>query len=356
VAALLGAVAIGGQEAWLAARGFVPTVVDSASTWAHQRARASELGHDALILVGSSRMQLDVDLDELQHLTGRPAVQLAIDGSSFVPILADLAADERVTGTVIVDYQDHVVGDLHLQDGSAAYLSEWHRMESRGSVLNFTTAEKWLDGRMHDHMRSFADGASPFDSLTLRLLDRQATPQYLVTLPDRERRADYSRVAMPQFYYSRAMRNAGINKIPPVTSWQALNEAISAHIAAMPVSDMPAFDGNAGIVSGYVRQIERRGGQVIFVMFPRSGLVRAADEKMFPKERYWSRFLGVVRAPALDYRDVPEMVALICPDGSHLDARDQQTFTKALVTAVPALRDGKMGVANPVAAQDPSEE
>ncbi|WP_089978515.1 hypothetical protein [Luteibacter sp. UNCMF331Sha3.1] len=348
--------AIAGQEFWLASRGFVPTVVDSASSWAHERERASTLGSDALILVGSSRMQLDVDLGTLGDLTGRPTVQLAIDGSSFVPVLADLAADDRVRGAVVVDYQDHVVGDVHRHDSAETYLAEWNRVRDRPFMPDFATTEKVLSGFVHDHLRSFADGASPFDSLTLRLLDPQATPQYLITLPGRERRANYARVQMPQFYFARVMRNAGITQTPQATSWREFNDALARQIDTLSVSSMPAFATNAATVAGYVRQIERRGGHVVFVMFPRSGLVRAADERLFPRGRYWSAFAKAVETTTLDYRDVPAMATLVCPDGSHLDESDQVTFTRALVNAVPALREGNMAGAARVASRNASEE
>lgn len=356
LAMIIGLAAIVAEEVWLARRGFVPTVVDSASAWARERARASSLGDRAIILVGASRMQLDVDLETMAGLTGRPVVQLAIDGSSFVPVLAELASDDRVTGTVIVDYQDHVVGNLGLKDGSGAYLAEWMRIKGRSGLPDFTAAERWLTDRVHDHMRSFADGASPLDSLTRRLLNADATQQYLITLPSRERQADYSKVAMPQFYYARVMRNAEIAQVPPATSWQALDEALSSRISAMPARLLPAFDRNAEVIAGYVHRIEARGGHVIVVMFPRSGLVRAADEKRFPSDRYWSRFLEKIGVPGLDYRQVPAMAALRCPDGSHLDARDQVTFTRALVSALPSLRGGKMSSANLAAVRGQSEE
>src|SRR5882672_5258897 len=41
-----------GVEMALAARNFKPTVIDSEALWLKQRARASRLGKDALILVG----------------------------------------------------------------------------------------------------------------------------------------------------------------------------------------------------------------------------------------------------------------------------------------------------------------
>lgn len=349
VALLIAAMVVAGEEYLLARRGFSATIVDSASIWARQRVRASSLGRDAIILVGASRIQLDVDLDTMRDLTGKEPVQLAIDGSSFVPVLADLALDDRVTGTVIVDYQDHVVDNLHLEDGASGYLAEWQRFRNHQAIPDFATAEAWLDDQLHRKLRSFADGATPFRSLAIRALDAHATPQYLITLPSRERQADYTRVAMPQFYYARVIRNAGLDHIPNVSSWAQLNDVLSHRIDALPPSNLSHFDTNAETIAAMVHRIESRGGHVIFVMFPRSGLVRAADERRFPRDVYWERFVRAVHSPALHYADVPSLASFVCPDGSHLDVRDQTAFTKDLVKAVFAGRVDPVSSGSPVA-------
>jgi hypothetical protein len=256
---------------------------------------------------------------------------LAIDGSSFVPVLQDLANDERVTGTILVDYQDHVVDDLNREDGAVGYLAEWRRVNHGHALPDFATVEAWLDDLLHRHLRSFADGSGPFGSLALRVFNPAATPQYLVTLPDRERRADYGKVTMPQFYYARVLRNAGITEVPSARDWAAFDAEVEGRIRALRPVDLPHFEQNAQVIEQMVRKIEQRGGQVVFIMFPRSGLVREADERMFPRQRYWSRFTEIVRAPVLHYEDVPALAAFVCPDGAHLDMRDQQAFTRELV-------------------------
>lgn len=337
-------VAIGLLEKRLAWRGFEPTIIDSPALWAGERARIDRLGNRALVLVGASRMQLDIDLDTLRVLTGKDPVQLAIDGSSFVPVLADLAADDKVTGTVLVDYQDHVVNDLDRHDGATVYVAEWERDRSQHGVPGFASSETYLKGLLHRYMRSFADGASPFDSLTRRAWDSKATPQYLTTRSDRERMADYTRVHMPDFYLDRAMRNAGIEQAPRAADGKISEALLAQKIATLPVATMPRFAENSRIVAGMVQRIEARGGRVIFMVFPRSGLVRLADDRRFPRQTYWQSFIDTVRTPSLHYADVPSMRALVCPDGSHLDLRDRVAFTRDLVHAMPLLSGGSADV------------
>lgn len=319
----------------LAKRGFVPTILDTPTAWATERARASQLGPRALVLIGGSRIQLDLDLRVLGQATGLEPVQLAIDGSSFIPVLAELAEDDRIKGTILVDYYDEVVNDLNRQDGAQANLSEWARHRSRSGVPDFSVAEASLDGLVRRHMRSYADGASPFTSLVSRVLDAHATQQYLIMLPDRERRADYGKVDMPMFYYGRVLRNSGLPAPENAHSWPEFDTRVAAGIANLAPVALPNFDQNAKVIAGLVRRIEARGGHVTFVVMPMSGLVRATNERKFPRSLYWDRFVHIVRSPSLNFADVPDLAAFTCPDGSHLDMRSQASFTEALVRALP---------------------
>jgi hypothetical protein len=314
----------------LAEQGFVPTIVDTPTSWARERARASHLGSRALILIGASRMQLDVDIEKLRDLSGMQPVQLAIDGSSFVSVLADLADDPDVTGTVLVEYQDEVVNELHRNDGSSAALSAWNLKRSKQSLPDVTDSEAFLTSFLTAHMRSYADGATPFDSLAMRAMVNGATPQYLITLPDRERLADYTKVEMPAFYYGRVLRNSGLPSPEGLKTWQEIDARLESGVENLPVRDLPEYENNVGVIAERVRRIEQRGGHVVFIAFPASGLVRRIEERRYPRERYWDSFARRVGGVALHFSDWPTLSAFNCPDGSHLDMRDRARFTEAL--------------------------
>lgn len=322
-------------EGVLAARGFKVTVVDSPALWARERLSASEAGRNALILVGASRAQLDVDMGALAEATGMEPVQLAIDGSSYVSVLADLAADDRVTGKVVVDYQGGVP-DPGFQDAAMRYVQYWHHSNRIGATYDFARIESALVAWRQGTSRIYADGAGPLAALVSRVLAPSATPQYLVTLPTRSRDADYSRVPMPAFYIQRVMRNAGIDRLPPLPDYAAVEHELGERIQALPQASAENLVKNAGLVGQMVRRIEARGGEVIFVMFPRSGLVRAADDVIYPRAVFWDRVVPLAGGKGLYYADEPSLRHFTCPDGSHLDFRDKRRFTLALVAALEA--------------------
>jgi len=330
---------IGAMELRLALRGYVATIKDSPTLWAAQRARASRLGAKALILVGGSRIQLAADMDELRRKTGLEPVQLAIDGSNFLPVLADLAADPAVRGMVLVDMSDHQLLGVRPDDYAHAYVREYQRRRTEGNslLITFADAEPWLENLLDSRLRSYADGARPLSTLWSRLVVGNPVPQYMVMRRDRSRLADYSRVRMPEFYFTRVMRN--MNEQVPVNSgmtWEDLDHELRRRIEAIaPMTEsQQQYLSGATMLAGLAARIRAHGGSVQFLMLPSSKLVRLIEKKRYPRAVFWDRFAETVSAPTLHFEDVPTLRAFACPDGSHLDYRDRARFTAALVNAL----------------------
>jgi hypothetical protein len=326
------------MEIRLAELGYNPTILDSPSKWANERTRASRLGERALILVGGSRIQLGVDLKVLRQETGLEPVQLAIDGSSFGPILAGLAADPAIRGTVLVDYGDNTVIDF--AGAAVGYQRYYEKYGDSGTEYSPSARmEKVLGQALHEHFRSYADGASPFSSFLIRIVGNTKRRQYLTTLPDRSRIADYSLVDIPRFYNQRVIRNLGENWDPASPNIETL---LAQKIAVLPPVDNQIFLRQTSIIRGFVSMIKARGGRVLFVVLPSSGLVREIEERRYPRELFWDRFVDKVGAPALRSVDSLTLKDFTCPDGSHLDLRDRSNFTQALSRALGLSRHAKI--------------
>jgi hypothetical protein len=336
ITALLIAVAfVAAMELRLAARGFRPSVPDSEALWLKQRARASRLGSEALILVGASRVQLDLDLEILHDLTGLKPVQLAIDGSTSLPIFEGLTRDPTITGTIIFDYYDHIIAQPEIHDIAARYQRDYEAHAK--SEWTETDIEAWLSDNVHTRLRSYSDGASPFNSLVMRILSPRATPQYLITRPDRSRLADYTQVPMPQFYYGRVMRELG-EKIQSLTgmTYVDVDRLLRQRIDRIEPQDNGRFLVETNVLRSDVETIRRRGGRVVFVRMPASALVWELEKRRYPRDSFWRPFSEKVGAPTISAEEYPTMAAFQCPDGSHLDFRDRERFTRALVDALKA--------------------
>src|SRR3954469_22121654 len=83
--ALLSATATVAWEFRARSAGYAPTLNDTPDLWAEAR---STVKPDSLVLIGTSRMLFDMDLDALEQGLGQRPTQLAIVGSSPFPILA----------------------------------------------------------------------------------------------------------------------------------------------------------------------------------------------------------------------------------------------------------------------------
>jgi hypothetical protein len=206
-----------------------------------------------------------------------------------------------------------------------------------GRWPGFVDSERWLARQLRTRLRSLADGASPLNSLRLRVFPRTPLPQYLVTLPDRSRYADYTRVPMPDFYFARVMRDLGMREsIARRTTYAELEQLLRRRIERQG----PQLERSAAYLDSVLRlrqlaaQIRDRGGRVLFVRFPSSGMIRMLEERRFPRDRFWDELARHVDAPALHFDDVPALRDFTCPDGSHLDMRDRARFSAALAGAL----------------------
>lgn len=211
-----------------------------------------------------------------------------------------------------------------------------HRYEkSQGAYGYFrqpaARIENQLTEWVKERLRTYADGANPMLSLRWRVIPGNEAHQYLVTRPDRSRLADYSRVNMPEFYLQRVARSLGEKLDPQAT----IDEAeLSQRISTILPLDNSAFLRDARIVSHMASTIQARGGHVIFVALPSSGMVREIEKRRYPREQFWSRFINESGVTGVHSAYEPALQNFICPDGSHLDMRDRARFTRKLLCVI----------------------
>src|SRR5688500_7562414 len=89
-------------EAYWRDYGAVPGYRNSNGAWAEQRRRIDQGEGGKTVLVGSSRILFDVQLPVWERLSGERPIQLALEGTSPVPVLEDLAKDPNFTGRLVI--------------------------------------------------------------------------------------------------------------------------------------------------------------------------------------------------------------------------------------------------------------
>jgi hypothetical protein len=339
-ALLLGALAIAGafvlaMEVALAMRGFHPTIVDSQAQWEKQRERARTLGHRALILVGDSRMQTDLDLAALRTRTGLEPVELAIDGSSFLPVLAGLARDADVDGTILVGFSDAEVVRPDASDASTRYEADFEHASRGAGLPDYHASEGWLADRLHAALASYADGARPSTSLLLRVLDPKARPQSVVTLPDRTRIVDYARADRRSLGLKSALFELDGNANAVSTGgYDDRERSLRRRIDSLVPADAAGYAARVATIESLTRSIRGHGGRVVFVALPTGGYVREIDARRYPRSLFWDRFATASSAPCVHFEDMAALRGFDPPDGLHLDGSDRRRFTEVLVEAL----------------------
>jgi hypothetical protein len=310
VALVVAAAALVRVEFFVRARGYRPSVTDDEYLWSIERARASSGDDRALVLLGDSRIQLDIDTDELRRaLPGYQVIQLAVQFTTPTAALADLAADEAFRGVVVVGVVEWDLGSEE-KDTLEQYVSTFHRRwRAPGAV-----AERWLATRVQSRLTFLsATGRRTLEGLIRS--HRWPIAIYVATRPDRSVQADY------RFKNASARRQRNEEQMRGRRLWKKGSAARRRHAMLLEPS---------------VRAIRARGGEVVFVRMPMSGALERASDRSYPRAKYWDRFAAATSARTIHYLDHPGLGGIPLPDDSHMDMRDAPRFTRALADVMIA--------------------
>jgi hypothetical protein len=302
--------ACGGWETLWRWRGFTPTCADGPMLWAAERDHAANGSGAAVVVLGTSRIQLALDPEAFVEATGwqRP-VQLAISGAMTLPVLQHLAADPAFRGTVIMEINP--VTEFDRTRRFRAVSAEWLAAYGRASFADP------VERRLRTAVQMALVSRQP--QLSLRQVvhavrtRRWPAPPFVILSCERFARADRRLAA------------------PAQASPAALAAGLRLSAAAM---DEPQLQALIAETRAAVARIARRGGRVVLVRAPSSGVVRAFERERFPRARYWNVFVRGIGVPGVHFEDDPEMAGLECFDDSHLDAPSRPRFTRALAAAI----------------------
>jgi hypothetical protein len=324
----------GGAEFYLRANAYKPSMADSAALWVQQRVRVDQVSSPPVVALGASRIQLGLDLEVLESRAGTSAVQLAIDGSSFVPVLQQLAADENFTGTVIASLTESIIEEPWREDRTREWLAAYTSMSRRLQFNPFPLWEARMETFVNSHLALRTEDAPPYVVLHNALTRSGHYTGYLTTRDTRERLGDYTLVLQPQFYAARVMRHFGKeNVIIGSVNFEQFQQAYGVAIEQLRPFDDARFLAMLAHIMNAVAAIEQRGGRVVFVRFPSDKMVWQIDRRRFPRARFWQPLVD--RHPrTIHFKDYPELDSFALPDGAHLDMRDRAMFTDALADII----------------------
>jgi hypothetical protein len=323
-ALLLIVVVIGGWEVYLRSKGVTISYDNGKELWADKRAMVYEPSDKTTVFIGSSRIKFDLDIDTWQKETGRHAVQLAIEGSSPIPVLTDLGNDPNFHGRLVVDVTEGLFysGDrynLQKPETNVAWYKKRTPAEKASFVLDhalesgfvfldrdFLSLNEALDQlNIPDRPGVFAFPKFPLD-FNRTSMDRQSsmTPRFV---------ADTHMQRRVQNVWLFVM-DLGKKAPPPKQD---------------PVPPILA------VVKDAVDKIRARGGEVVFVRTPSSGVMLGVEQHVFPRARCWDPLLAATHCQGIYYTDYDATSHFVCPEWSHLSPEDAIKYTRALITELP---------------------
>jgi hypothetical protein len=324
LALLLVVSVIGGWEIYLRSRGVAIYYDNGKELWADQRSKVYEPADKATVFIGSSRIKFDLDIDTWQTITGKQAVQLAIEGSSPVPILKDLASDTSFRGRLVVDVMEPLFfsNDHFALEKPTEYLA-WYKKRTPAQKASFVlnhVLESWFVFLDKDKY-SLTAGLD-----ALGIPNRPGVYQF-PAFPDDFNNCLFNRQSKmtPRFVADTALQRRVQNV------WVFVME--TGRKAPPPKEDpVPPM---LAAVKNAVDRIRSRGGDVVFVRPPSTGAMGAMEQHVFNRQKFWDPLVAATGSKGIFFTDYPATSHFICPEWSHLTPQDAISYTKALINELP---------------------
>lgn len=333
VAFVLSLIALVVWEAHWRDFGARPGYRNSDGQWTIQRRRINDGDHDATVVIGSSRLLFDVQLDAWQQATGTRPIQLALEGTSPMNVLEDLAQDEEFRGKLMVGVTP---GLFFSGRGFRQGVVEYAHTETLSQ-----RASEWLSMRFLEPNLAYYSDA---DFALFTVLKRQPWPS---------RDGVRERVAVRKLQESGADRASWMwDKVEHDPEYLALVQSIWMQNFMPPMTDPAKIEAHWQTVDAQIERavaavarLRQRGVPVVFIRAPSSGPYLDNERRDFPRERTWDVLLERSGAPGVHFEDHAELQGLTTPEWSHLNRADAEKFTRALAAIIE--RDGLWRTASP---------
>jgi len=316
---ILVALSLVSWEYYVRSKGFDLSYDDAGPLWTDKRKQVYESPDKSTVFVGSSRIKFDLDIDTWESITGDHAVQLACVGSTPLPILKNLAADQKFAGKLVID----VTEGLFFSGAP----NNADRPQKNLTYYKDETPAQWASFQI-DHLLESKLAFLDKDRLSLNAMlsethirNRPGVFEFPGFPPG------FGRVKFNRQEYLTDLfvtDTAQQNRVKGV--WNFVFK-----MSKEPPASGAKLDSILLSVKGDVDKIKARGGQVIFVRTPSSGPFLQGELMGFPREKYWERILTTTNSPGIHFLDYPAIAHFECPEFSHLKQPDAVLFTREFI-------------------------
>lgn len=302
--------------------GAEPGYRNSDGQWAQQRRRINHGEGGKTVLIGSSRVLFNIQLPVWEKQLGEKPIQLALEGTSPLPVLEGLAADPEFTGRVLVGIAPDVffTGFTYRGD-TLEYAKNQGPSQRSGTWISQTLLEPYFAFYEPD----FALGT---------VLERQDWPLRSGMQRDLHvRKLSVSALDRNTRMWSKLDNDPAYAKLAQDT-WAERFSGPPPPFIDTPEKLRKVIDEQIAKTAKAVAALNARDVKVVFLRAPSNGGYYAFEQKVFPRETTWDALLQRTGAPGIHFEDHPELQGYTLPEWSHLSASEADRFTAALTPLV----------------------
>ena len=288
------------------------------SAWAAQRRRIDNGEGGKTVIIGSSRVLFDVQLDVGEKVTGERPIQLALEGTSPVPVLEDLAADPDFTGRLLVGVSPDLFFSGHTNRGKAiSYYHEEGPSQRVGHWLSQRMVEPWFAFYDPDFALAEVVKRQPW---ALRDGMKPAYPVRKIAVHGADRNTHM---------WSKVENDAAYRKIAQDT-WAVRLNGPPPPMVNTPQKAAALAEKQIARAVAAVAKLRARGVRIVFVRPPSGGQYLAFEQKALPRERTWDVLLTRTGVPGIHFEDHTQLRETDLPEWSHLSYAAAQRYSANL--------------------------
>jgi len=329
IALIISVTAITIWELYWRSKGYTPTIDDNKALWAVQRDRVRDLDSENVVLMGSSRVLFDIQLDKWENETGIRPIQLASVGSSPLPIFHDIVENTDYTGTVIVGVTPGLFFSTTFPKAQP-----WSWPQSKVDFYRDRTYAQQLNHLLslplQENLALMSAGEQKMDdNIDLKaLLKRIKIGQ---RIPE----------GMPPFYEFGEITSIDRNlrmMEKTVTDTAFANTIIKVWTFFGKTAPPPDKKSTMDFFLKDAKKFKARGGNLVLLRCPSSGGYRMGENIVTPRKDFWDDLVKQTNVKSYHFEDYEQFKNLKCPEWSHLSAKDADYFTGELAKIM--LADG----------------
>ena len=323
-----------GWELYCRSLGYEPSINDSPDLWASRRVVLDEEPRRT-VLIGSSRILFDFDMDVYERAMKERPLQLATVGTNPLPYLEDLADHPKFSGTVIVG----VVPSLFMAPGGPPVAAARKHLDRYRDWSPTQRIGHYLARVLERRLAFLNQEDLTFNQLLskLKLPNRERVqvppevPPFFHTV-DEERQGGMTDFAENTPALQKRIQQIWLPLFTPPPPKKGLS------LEEQKTGDQKAVKQIMERAKNAVAKIKARGGKVVFLRLPSTGTLREIEKKYKPRSQVWDQLLKFTQAPGIHFEDYPQLTGFDCPEWSHLTQKDATEFTRRLIPLFKELR------------------